>query len=65
MHRAYARASLARLEVVELEPDGVLLDPHPATAIALATATLRMSNPATHRLSRWRGHTQATAGPTL
>jgi hypothetical protein len=61
MHRAYARASLAILDVVEFDLDVVLLEPHPATVSALATARLRVSNRGMRWLYRWRDHTDATA----
>jgi hypothetical protein len=67
MHRAYTRAWLARLEVVERDPDpdpdSVLLDPHAVTASVLAAARLSLSNRGMRRLYSWRGHTDVTAGP--
>lgn len=44
MHRAYARAWLARLEAVEFDPDGGPLDPHAAIVSAQAAGRLKMRN---------------------
>jgi hypothetical protein len=64
MHRAYARAWLARLEVVELDRDGAPLDPHAATVSAQAATGPRMRNRDIRRLYRWRSNTAITAGST-
>jgi hypothetical protein len=60
MHRAYASAWLASFEVVELDPDGVPLDPHPATVSQHAAARLRMGKRIMCLFYRRRDHTDVT-----
>jgi hypothetical protein len=63
MYRANVRASLAGLDVSDLDADGVPLDPQAATETAQIHARPTQTNLDIHPLFRRRDHTTATAEP--